>query len=353
MFIKNKKIRQTKGHIGIVLAIGMLIPTYYLVRSIFVYEEIAGVNDVLHENLLNSFIFSVLMTVVLYTTLTITSKFLEKKIPWRENGIKRFIVQLVITIVATIALSGIVTYCYSYFVLSCCAADTKKFIFDVVIISLIVTTIVTAITEAVFLFKQWKTALFNAEKLKQENLQSQFAALKNQVNPHFLFNSLNTLATIIPENPKQAVQFVQKLSSVYRYLLQYKDDETVDLKTELNCIEAYFFLQKIRFGDNLQVNINVPKKYELKPIPPLTLQILVENAIKHNIISKQKPLKVDIYIDDAGMLVTRNNLQKKNSIESSTKIGLQNLINRFGYIYNKTIDIFETDSEFLVKVPLG
>lgn len=348
----NRKIRKTKGNIGLVLAIGILIPLYYLVRGFFT-DEMPLQDDNMQEELLNTFVFSMLMTLVLYGTSSFISKFLGKKLPWGENGAKRFIIQFLATIVVTILLSSVVTYLYFYYVMKCSETDIKKFIFDVVIISLIVTVIITAISEAIYLFKQWKTALFNAEKLKQENLQSQFAALKNQVNPHFLFNSLNTLATIIPEDPNQAVEFVQKLSSVYRYLLQYKDDETVDLKTELDCIEAYFFLQKIRFGDNLQVEVNVPKKYESKLIPPLTLQILVENAIKHNIISKQKPLKVDIYIDDAGMLVTRNNLQKKNSVESSTKIGLQNLINRFGYIYNKTIDIFETDNDFLVKVPLG
>lgn len=348
----NKKIRKTKGSIGLVLAIGVLIPMYYLVRGFFTNEMPMQENK-MQEQLLTTFVFSILMTVVLSGTSTLISRFLGKKLPWSENGAKRFVIQFLATIVATILLSSAVTYLYFHYVVECSKQDIKRFIFDVVIISLIVTVIITAISEAIYLFKQWKAALFNAEKLKQENLQSQFAALKNQVNPHFLFNSLNTLATIIPEDPEQSVEFVQKLSSVYRYLLQYKDDETVDLKTELDCIEAYFFLQKIRFGDNLLVNINVPKQYQSKQIPPLTLQILVENAIKHNIISKLKPLRVDIYVDDAGMLVTKNNLQKKKSVESSTNIGLQNLINRFGYLFSNTIDIIETEEDFLVKVPLG
>lgn len=349
----NKKIKVTKGYIGIILAIGILIPTYYLVRRFFTSEIAMQGEGNLPEELFSTFVFSALMAMVLYSASTVISNFLEKKLPWREHGAKRFIVQLTIIIVTTILLSSVVTYLYFYFVMQCTETDIKKFVFDVIIIALIVNVIVNAISEAIFLFKQWKAALFNAEKLKQENLQSQFAALKNQVNPHFLFNSLNTLATIIPENSNQAVEFVQKLSSVYRYLLQYKDDETVELKTELDCIDAYFFLQKIRFGDNLQVAINIASIYKSKQIPPLTLQILVENAIKHNIISKLKPLRVDIYIDDAGMLVTKNNLQKKKSVESSTHIGLQNLINRFGYLFNKTVDIIETEEEFIVKVPLG
>lgn len=346
-----KFISKYKSFITKVLGIGIIIPIYFLTKSFFAGNLPNDAGEI-EYSLLNNFIFTVIMSVALYSTCSYISNLCEKTLPWEGNAKRRFMVQLITTVFAVIIISVIITYTYNYYLTSCTVEDINGFIFEVVTIALIVSVIATALGEAMFLFNKWQTALLDAEKLKQENLQSQFAALKNQVNPHFLFNSLNTLATIIPEDPNQAVEFVQKLSSVYRYLLQYKDDETVELKTELDCIDAYFFLQKIRFGDNLQVEINVPKQYYGKLIPPLTLQILVENAIKHNVISKQKPLRVDIYVDDVGMLVTKNNLQKKKSVESSTKIGLQNLINRFGYLFDKTIDIFETDRDFLVKVPL-
>lgn len=347
-----KKIASKKSYISIVLSIGVIIPMYYFVRFYFTNNTTDG-NDDLKDGFFDTFVFTIIISTVLYSVSNLLSLYLEKVLPWRENGRRRFIVQFIALTSITIILSAIITYLYFTYVMNCTQKQIKTFVFDVVIISLIITTIITAISEAVYLFKQWKLALLNAEKLKQENLQSQFAALKNQVNPHFLFNSLNTLATIIPENSDQAVEFVEKLSSVYRYLLQYKDDETVDLKTELDCIDAYFFLQKIRFGDNLRVHINVPAQYNTKQIPPLSLQILVENAIKHNIISSLKPLFIDIYIDDADMLVTKNKLQKKKSVESSTKIGLQNLVNRYHYIFNKGIEIYETEDSFMVKLPLG
>jgi sensor histidine kinase YesM len=346
------KIAKKKGFISKVLGIGILVPLYFLTKAFF-NGELPDDNGEIEYGLLDNFIFTISISIILYSACSYISRECEKRFPWRVNAKKRFIIQFVVTVLVVIVLAIAFTYLYNYVLRSCTLDQVLASLFDVIIISVIVSIIATSIGEAAFLLNQWQKALFDAERLKQENLQSQFAALKNQVNPHFLFNSLNTLATIIPEDPNQAVEFVQKLSSVYRYLLQYKDDETVELKTELDCIEAYFFLQKIRFGDNLQVKINVPKEYHSKLIPPLTLQILVENAIKHNIISKQKPLEVDIYVDDVGMLVTRNNLQKKKSVESSTKIGLQNLVNRYGYIYNKTIDIFETEKDFLVKVPLG
>lgn len=344
-----KYIKKQKKTLGVILVIGLIIPLYYILKGIFYASEMPGDEEM--KSILDTFLFTILIASVLYTNSTLISNFLEKRLPWSGNARSRFFIQLVITAASTILLSAIVTYVYFKLLRDC--EDIGPVIFNVTTVALVVTTIATALYEGSYLFKRWREAVVNAEKLKQENLQSQFDALKNQVNPHFLFNSLNTLATIIPEDPTQAVEFVQKLSSVYRYLLQYKDNETVDLKTELDCIAAYLFLQKIRFGENLRVNINIPDKYNYRQIPPLTLQILVENAIKHNIISAQKPLTVDIYIDDAGMLVTRNNLQKKKSVESSTKIGLENLMNRFTYIFGQGIDIFETDADFIVKVPLG
>lgn len=344
-----KHIKRQKRALGIVLIIGLVIPIYYTIKALF-YR--GALDDVpMWGDLAETFIFTVIMSLVLYNASVGISKQLEKVLPWREHGRRRFFAELFLTAVSTIVLSSVVTWLYFTYVKHC--EDLRPVLFSVVTVSLVVNTIVTAIWEAFFLFNQWKQALLNAEKLQKENLQSQFDSLKNQVNPHFLFNSLNTLATIIPENPEQAVEFVQKLSSVYRYLLQYKDHETVDLKTELDCVNAYLFLQKIRFGDNLQVNVNIPPGYLNRQIPPLTLQLLVENAIKHNIISLHKPLKVDIYIDDAGMLVTKNNLQKKKSVEDSTKIGLENLMNRFEYIFNQGIDIYDTGEEFIVKVPMG
>ncbi len=345
---KNRERNSSKASLLVILIIAVVVPLHYILDAYFAQGKDPSLEWL--GEFLNSFVFTAIISTVLYTAITNITKLLEKVLPWQKYGRRRFFTELIVVAVATIVLSTTVAHIWFKYVEDC--EDPTPIVFKVAVISLIVTTIVTAIYEAVYLFGQWNVALVNTEKLKKENLQSQFDSLKNQVNPHFLFNSLNTLATIIPEDPDQAVQFVQKLSSVYRYLLQYKDNETVDLKTELDCIDAYFFLQQIRFGDNLHVHVNIPPSHYTKQIPPLTLQILVENSIKHNIISLQKPLTVEIYVDDAQMLVTRNNLQKKKSVESSTKIGLQNLMNRFEYIYGQGIDIFETDTDFIVKVPL-
>lgn len=158
-----------------------------------------------------------------------------------------------------------------------------------------------------------------------------YNALKTQVNPHFLFNNLNTLCSIIPENPEQAVDFVQQLSKVYRHILEVKDEKSIPLKEEMAVLEAYAFLLKTRFGDNLEINMEVdPTKME-DMIVPLSLQLLMENAIKHNIVSQDKPLKIIVKVIDGNLVVT-NNLQKKNQIIESTGIGLTNIRNRYKLI---------------------
>ena len=180
---------------------------------------------------------------------------------------------------------------------------------------------------------------------------AQLNALKTQVNPHFLFNNLNTLCSIIPENPDQAVAFVQQLSKVYRHILEVKDEKSIPLKDEMAVLEAYAFLLKTRFGDNLEIDMQVDPKQMEDLIVPLSLQLLMENAIKHNIVSQDRPLKIIVKIID-GRLVVSNNLQKKNQIIESTGIGLTNIRNRYKLLTDKLILVTETLNDFTVSIPL-
>jgi LytS/YehU family sensor histidine kinase len=189
------------------------------------------------------------------------------------------------------------------------------------------------------------------ENLKRENLAAQLNALRTQVNPHFLFNNLNTLSSIIPDDPKQAVDFVQQLSKVYRHILEVKDEKSISLKDELDLMNAYAFLLKTRFGDNLAVNINVSAEKMQKKIVPLSLQLLMENAIKHNIVSAEKPLHIDVFAEN-GSLVISNNLQMKNQVNESTGIGLDNIRNRYKLLSDKPVRVTESATNFTVSIPL-
>jgi LytS/YehU family sensor histidine kinase len=215
----------------------------------------------------------------------------------------------------------------------------------------IFTLLASAIYESIYFFNVSKKSLLETEKLKNENLQAQFAVLKNQVSPHFLFNSLNTLMTIIPEDSNLALQFTDQLSAVYRYILQNRDKELVSLATEMEFVKSYIFLHQIRFGDSLRSDIQIPQEYEDWQIAPLTIQILVENAIKHNVVSANKPLTIRILVEDDNILII-NNLQKKKQAEVSTQVGLSNIQFRYEYLGNLPVEILPSATDFKVKIPL-
>jgi PAS domain S-box-containing protein len=189
-------------------------------------------------------------------------------------------------------------------------------------------------------------------KLQKENLQSQFDVLKQQVNPHFLFNSLNVLTSLIRLEPELAEKFTEHLAKVYRYVLENKDNELVNLSTEMGFLDAYIFLINIRFMDKVQVKINIPEEKKNHRIIPLAMQLLIENAIKHNAMSKKSPLVIDIFIDGDNLLNVVNNLQEREAHMTSTGVGLKNIQNRYRLL-NNTVPVFEkTQTHFIAKIPL-
>ncbi len=232
--------------------------------------------------------------------------------------------------------------------LACLSSESLK----IPILASILCLGILAIYESAYIYQQLQKSILEAQKFQTESIKSQFEVLKNQIDPHFLFNSLNTLASVIEENPQVAVHFAEKLSQVYRYILQNKDKELVRLDTELKFVESYIFLLKIRFEQNLIVNFEVKEEFYNTKIPPLSLQILVENAIKHNIISAGKPLTIEIFVNDLGFLAIKNNLQIKNSVQHSNKIGLENVIKRYQYFTQEAVQIIKNAQLFEVQLPL-
>jgi LytS/YehU family sensor histidine kinase len=202
----------------------------------------------------------------------------------------------------------------------------------------------------VFIVIQWQDALRREQKLREENLIFQNETLKNQVNPHFLFNSLNTLSSLISSRPETADKFIDRLSSIYRYILDNSQRDKVSLSEELAFIKDYFFLHQIRDEDKIMLDITVSEK-EKYSIIPVSLQILVENAINHNMATRENPLKISIYVE-AEYIVVKNNLQKKSIPYKSTQIGLRNLSERVKIISARSIIIEETSDVFIVKIPL-
>lgn len=189
------------------------------------------------------------------------------------------------------------------------------------------------------------------ESLSRQKVQSQFDTLRNQVNPHFLFNSFNTLISIIEQDSDEAVNYVEKLSDYFRIVLEQRDKDVITLRDELELVKSYLFLQKKRFGENLIYHLNISEGNMSSLVPPLTIQILIENSIKHNVISKLKPLHVTIE-EINGKLRIKNNLQPKLVKETSTGIGLENVKNRYRILFGKEVQIKESGDFFTVELPI-
>lgn len=203
-----------------------------------------------------------------------------------------------------------------------------------------------------YFFNAYKKSSQIQQRLRNENLQSQLNNLKNQVKPHFLFNSLNTLSSLIPEEPDEAVEYVQHLSRVYRYILEINEKKLIPINEELACIKSYMFMLKIRFGDKLQFELNENEFIAADHIVPLSLQMLIENAVKHNIVSFKKPLLIQIKRGRNDNILVKNNLQLKTVKEASTGTGLNNIRKRYDLLGGKKPEIIQTAAEYIVSLPL-
>jgi LytS/YehU family sensor histidine kinase len=213
----------------------------------------------------------------------------------------------------------------------------------------------TAVLICVIIFRliyQKQRIELENEKLKTESIQSQFDSLKNQVSPHFLFNSLNALQTLIREDADIAQKYVRHLSLVLRYTLQSNENKTVTLVEELNFLDSYLFLIQLRFGTNFKIEMSIKDEFATFRIPPLTLQTLVENAVKHNEISRKKPLTIKVETTLDQTLIVSNRIQEKINPESGTSIGLSNLAKQYNLLANKMITIKKANKEFAVIIPL-
>ena len=220
------------------------------------------------------------------------------------------------------------------------------------LVVIFLTTMTMAIYEAIYFFVLLKKSVREEEQAKQAIIQAELDTLRNQAQPHFFFNTLNTLRDIIDQSPKEdAKQFVDKLSDIYRFLLESGDTNLIALKAELKFAKAYIHVQSERFGDNLKLNWNIPAMMETRLIAPMSLQLLLENAIKHNVVSRAKPLEIHVDIADDCIVVT-NKIQQKSTQLPSTKMGLKNIEKRYALISDRSIEIVNDGDQFSVALPL-
>lgn len=278
--------------------------------------------------------------------------YLNKRVPFEQNVRKRIIIQLLVGwAVVKLVLTPIIIL----------VADelTPKFPFVVNPLNVITIAIVAFLANLLVslgfitnhFLNRWRENAVRAARLEKEKSQVQYDNLKNQLNPHFLFNSLSSLDSLIGENPDLARQFLRQLSKVYRYVLQNKDKEVVPLDSELDFIQHYIFLLKTRFDGSFSVIFDIPGDAADKAIVPVTLQILIENAIKHNIINADYPLTVQVSANER-FLQVQNVIQRRNRVEASNGFGLTNLKSLYSFLSPSPVDVQDDGRHFCVRVPL-
>ncbi len=259
-----------------------------------------------------------------------------------------------------VLLSLILTLAFVFVVIFLLSQLNRHFVFDVrshrhnmelLTRNLFCAAVVLLIINILRFINHKQTIELEVEKLRTQSVQSQFESLKNQMSPHFLFNSLTALNNLVEESPKTASIYINHLSQVLRYSLQSHKKQTVSVTEELNFIESYLFLLKIRYDDNLSIEINIDKDFYYYKIPPLTIQILIENAVKHNEISKNIPLLIQVLSTKSGTILVINKIQEKLTNEEGTGIGLTNLSKLF-HLLGEEITITKDKQEFRVEIPL-
>jgi sensor histidine kinase YesM len=340
----TRKLKKIGAYLGVNFIIAVAIVFFLAPQDFMSWEEFRTVGD--------DVLYSFTLCITLGWGNERLNHWLNKYVSWIQHPTKRFVLNTVTLLTYSFLVSLLVAFIFIqiFFVDDPSGIPFGVYVEQTYIPMIIAVVLTVFLTSRGFLLS-WRQAAIEAEKLKTERVASQYETLKNQVNPHFLFNSLNALTSLVYEDQDQAAKFIKRLADVYRYVLDNQQKEVVPLSEELQFLESYIFLQKMRFEDNLRVEIQVPSETEAM-ILPLSLQMLAENAIKHNIISDDQPLHLRISVEQDKFLRVENNLQPKRSYEYSSGLGLQNIRSRYAYLSGKEVEVQDGPQYFTVRLPL-
>jgi len=330
--------------------IGVAITAFY---GIQIYLILGTVN---YLNGLTSLIFSFLVSYSIFLVNFPLYNYFQNKFPGQKLLVKRLIFELIFGSAAAALIMSIFVFLFWKFMREQYYQLGRDFNFSSVLFANIYLTVfinftVYILIEAWNFFEMWKASRLEAEILKRQNIETQYAVLINQINPHFLFNSLNSLTSLIKTSPNEALLFVNKFSKIYRYVLDVREKNISLISDEIDFLNSYLHLQKIRFGNNLVVNLSVDSNYLDSYILPLSLQMLVENAIKHNEISTQFPLTINILAKE-NFLIISNNLQQRENLEKSTGISLSNIIERYKLLSDLKPEFGIENENYVARIPI-
>ena len=341
----------SRKDIWAVVAISLVPTTLGMFRYFFVDSSHYGADDEIWRNVISGTLYSFVITSSLYFGCLSIFFWLNDVMPWKENISKRLAVEVLLIFSYSTLVQFIILMAFSESIIYRNVERDVGFYFENILFGNTITLIVVAIVEGVYFFRRWKESLVLAEKMKRENMESQLNSLRSQLDPHFLFNSLNVLSSLIKKDTTKAEAFIEDFSRVYRYVLDVKDEIVVPLSSELKFMEAFTSLQKIRFGNALEVRVNINPRPMTLFMPPLCLQELVSNAIKHNEVSQENKLTIEIF-NKGDNLTVRNNLQSRNEAITSTALGLENIAKRYTLLTDKETRFEVVDEYFEAEVPL-
>ena len=302
------------------------------------------------HSLLIGFCWAFSISFTQWTGIQFIHAYLDRRISWIETPIKKTIIQIFVFLGYSISAFIIVQFFNYYIWNDILPSKSWESIIRSVPYTLMISFIISLIFTAIGFFRAWKRSFVQAEKLKAEMMVYKYESLRNQINPHFLFNSLNVLSDLVYADQAMAVKFIQQMSDLFRYVLDSRDRELVPLKDELEFIRSYTFLLKTRFEDKLIIENDVQSNSE-DYIVPMSLQLLIENAVKHNEVSEAFPLRISIRKNN-DYLEVENSLKPKNVGGDSKKTGLKNIIQQFEFFSNRSIEIIHSEENFLVRVPI-
>ncbi len=329
-------------------------------------QLIISVLSLLATTLLVYFFYYLKLTGSLYFTLlwvsvvaillsignTLIAIFFDWKLPWLKFGTIRFVFHLLIGIVYSLLIGNLAYFLFKYLF------TAEPPVTDQIIVTNVYGVVIFiplfSIYFSLYFLKRWRKSLIATEKSKKEKIRAELISLKDHLDPHFLFNNLNILSSLIEIDTERSQQFLSKFAEVYRAILKSKQEDLVTLKEELEFIESYIFLIKTRFQDDIQFNLDIDEKFHHFLLPPLSIQMLVENAVKHNAISLENPLEIIIFSAGNETLTVKNSTNIQTDLWSNYQsgIGLKNLKGRYSPFTNREIEIRPLEGYFEVKLPL-
>ena len=302
------------------------------------------------QSFFSGFFWAFSISITQWVGLELIYEWIDRRISWIETPVKKVFVQIFTFLIYSATAFSLVQFANYYIWMDVMPENSWTWIFKSLPYTLLISFVISLIFTAIGFFNAWKQSFIQAEKLKVEMLAYKYESLRNQINPHFLFNSLNVLSDLVYDDQAMAVKFIRQMSDLFRYVLDSRDKELVPLKDELEFIRSFTFLLKTRFEEKLKIEIDVqanPEEY----IVPMTLQLLIENAVKHNEVSEAFPLRISVRkVDDC--LEVENNLQPKSVGDDSKKTGLKNISQQFAFFSEKPIKIITSDERYMVRVPI-